>query len=159
MQTIKDLMKTQTVSVVENDSIRNVATRMFENNIGFVPVVDNEQKVVGTLTDRDITLAIGKTTKQANELKVSEVMNKNVHTIRPEEDAAMGLQIMRTKQVGRLPVVDAENRLKGVVSLNSIARKVKNTGDQEQLEYEGKENIVNTLHSLAERTSKKPISV
>ncbi len=154
MKTVNEIMKSQPQSVTKNETLKSALNQMDKSNIGFLPVVDDNQKVIGTITDRDIALAIGKTSKSAQQIKVHEVMNSRVHCIKPEDDAASALKIMRTKQVGRLPVVDSENKLKGMVSLTGMARKIKNSKEQAELEHQGKENIVNTLHSLAERTQK-----
>ncbi|HKC69800.1 MAG TPA: CBS domain-containing protein [Bacteroidia bacterium] len=61
---------------------------------------------------------------------------------------------MRTKKVGWVPVVDKEGRLKGVVSLMGIVRKIKDSSEKTELEYKGEENIINTLHALANRKQK-----
>lgn len=129
---------------------------MEQSKIGFLPVIDESKKVIGTLTDRDLALAIGKSDKGPNDLKVEEVMNKNVQTVKPDADATEALKIMRTKKVGRLPVVDNEQHLTGIVSLMDIARRVKDTPEKDSLEHEGEENIVNTFYSLAERNVHEP---
>ncbi|HXB41875.1 MAG TPA: CBS domain-containing protein [Bacteroidia bacterium] len=157
MKTVKEIMKTQPQSVVKNENLKNAAAQMGKSNIGFLPVVDENQKVIGTITDRDITLAIGKSNKTAQEIKVHEVMKSPIHSIKPEDDAASALKVMRTKKVGRLPVVDSENRLKGIVSLMGITRKVKISNELTDLENKGNENIVSTLHALAQRNSKVEI--
>lgn len=151
MKKIKELMTAAPQSCRADATIKSVASQMAQSKIGFMPVVDDNKKVIGTVTDRDVTLAIGKSDKEAKDLKVKEVMHKNVQTIEPEADATEALKIMRTKQVGRLPVVDGEQHLTGVVSLMDIARRVKDTPEKETLEHEGEENIVNTFYSLAER--------
>jgi CBS domain-containing protein len=157
MKAVKEIMKTPAKSVVKSETIQSAAKTMYKSNIGFLPVVDENEKVVGTITDRDIALAIGKNSKPSQEIKVHEVMNSTIHTIKAEDDTAAALKLMRTKQVGRLPVVDSENRLKGIVSLMGIARTVKNDAKKEEVEYEGTENILNTLHSLAERNQKAEV--
>jgi predicted transcriptional regulator len=154
MKTIKEIMTSPAQAVEKNETIRSAANLMYKSNIGFLPVVDKDNKVVGTITDRDITMAIGRTNTPVHELKIHEIMNKKVHTVDSKDDAAMALKIMRTKQVGRLPVVDTENRLKGVISLMGIAHRIKNNSQKNELEHSGEENIINTLHSLAERSQK-----
>ena len=128
---------------------------MTKSNIGFLPVIDEHKKVIGTITDRDVCLAIGKGSKPVNELKVYEVMNKKAHLVKQDEDVATALKVMRTNQVGRLPVVDDDNHLKGIVSLTHIVRKVKNSSEKEEIEYKGKENVINTLTAIAERNRKR----
>lgn len=153
MKTINEIMKTSPRSITKNETLKDAAKQMNTSNIGFLPVIDEDQKVVGAITDRDITLAISKNSKTADDIKVHEVMNSKVHTVQPEDDAASALNIMRTKQVGRLPVVDKENRLKGVISLMGISRNARNTTELSQLEHTGIENIIETIYSLAQRNS------
>jgi predicted transcriptional regulator len=154
MKKVKEIMRTQPQSVVKSENLKNASNHMFKSNIGFLPVVDENQKVVGTITDRDIALAVGKSTKTPQDIKVHEIMNSSVNSIKPDDDAVFALKIMRTKQVGRLPVVDSENRLKGVISLTGITREIKSNTDLAELENKGTENIVSTLHALAQRDSK-----
>ncbi len=155
MKAIREIMATSPISCGKNETIQSVVSNMSKSNIGFLPVVDESKKVIGTITDRDVCLAIGKSNKPVHELKVHEVMNKNTHLIRQEEDVASALRIMRTNKVGRLPVVDTDNHLKGIVSLTRIARKIKDSQDKAELEYAGKENVINTLSAIAERNQSK----
>lgn len=153
MKKVKEIMTTEPFSCQQNETIQTVANQMSKSNVGFLPVVDDSKKVIGTITDRDVALAMGNTEKSAKDIKVQEVMNQEVHTISPEDDATTALKIMRTKQVGRLPVIDKEQHLTGVVSLMGIARKIKNTTEKDLLERQGDENIVNTFYSIAERNA------
>jgi len=155
MKTIKEVMARSPISCGKNETIQTVANQMFKANIGFLPVIDESKKVIGTITDRDVCLAISKGHKPVHELKVQDVMNKNAHFIRQEEDVSSALRLMRLNQVGRLPVVDTENHLEGVISLTRIARKIKDSNEKAELEYAGRENIINTLGAIAERNKSK----
>lgn len=154
MKTVKEIMTAKAECVTKNENIKTAASKMEKSNIGFLPVVDENDKVIGTLTDRDITLAIGNTSKTPQEMKVNEVMNTTIHTIKAEDQAADALKLMRTKKVGRLPVVDKDNKIKGVITLSSIANKIEKSSEQAELEHSGSENILNTLRSLSQRSKK-----
>ncbi len=149
MKKVKEMMATTIQSCTTDEPIKKVSVQMRESNIGFLPVLDNSQKVIGTITDRDIALAIGKTSKTMEELKVKDAMNSSVHAIHEDDDATEALELMKTKQIGRLPVVDDENKLKGVLNLSRIARK-SNEGTQD-----GKEKVMETVYSLADRSKNK----
>ena len=153
MKTISEIMSTPPQSCEKNTTVQAVVNQMSKSNVGFLPVVDEDNKVIGTITDRDIALALGKSTKPVKELKVHEIMNPQVHSINPEEDASAALKIMRTKKVGRLPVVDKEKHLQGVVTFTRIARKINDGSERSELEHAGTENLVSTLYSLAERNA------
>jgi len=150
MKQVSEFMNVSPQYCSRSEGIQALANRMFRSNIGFLPVVDENNNVIGTITDRDVALAIGRTNQPLEKLKAGDIMNTGAHTILPEDDVDRALEIMRTQQVGRLPVVDKEKKLRGVVSLLGIARRIKGNGEKE-LEHEGKENIIHTLHAIAER--------
>jgi predicted transcriptional regulator len=155
MKAIKEIMKTAPLSCGKSETLQSVVNQMYKANIGFLPVVDENKKVIGTITDRDVFMALGKTNKTPKDLKVQEVMNKTAHLIGQDDTVVTALQVMRTKHVSRLPVVDSESRLKGVVNLARIARNVKDSSEKNELGHAGSENILNTFISLAERNSNK----
>jgi CBS domain-containing protein len=154
MKTIKDLMTPSPQYCEKNESLKDVARKMAQSNIGSLPVVDENKKVIGMITDRDIALALGRRQGAVAEVQVHEAMTPQVHSLRADEDATAALKMMRTQKVGRLPVVDAENHLKGIISLNGIVRKVQDSSDKAEINYSGKENVHRTLESIAERNRK-----
>ncbi len=138
----------------KHETLHDAAIQMFKANIGSLPVVDENKKLVGIITDRDICLAAANSDKKnLSEVKVHEVINRGiqVHTVTPEDDLQTALRIMRIKKVGRLPVVDREQTLQGIVSLNHILRKTHGSDDEAEVEYAGDENVIKTLHALANR--------
>jgi CBS domain-containing protein len=151
MKIVKDIMVNYPKSCTKHDSLKNVVTEMSNSNIGSLPVLDENKRVIGIITDRDITLTLGKTGRNVNELRVADAMTNSAHTVTPEDDTATALRIMRTKKVGRLPVVDHEQRLRGIVSLNRIVKETHGRKDAPELQYGGQENVINTLYSIAER--------
>jgi CBS domain-containing protein len=154
MKQVKDVMCDSPKHCEKNESLKNVVNEMSKSNIGSMPVVDKDKKVLGVVTDRDICIGLAKTNKPLSELKVSEVMSSQAHTCTLEDNADNALKIMRTKKVGRLPVVDKEGRLKGILSLNGIVRHHHKNNEKVEEQYPGEENVMNTLHSIAERNHK-----
>jgi CBS domain-containing protein len=155
MEKVKEIMTDTPFSCKEDETIQQVANQMSKSNIGFLPVIDKNQKVVGTITDRDVVLSLARTAKTPAQLKVQEVMRKETHTVDPEDDATKALEIMRTRKVRRIPVVDSDKRLRGIVSLTGLARRIRNSSNRNHFEYQGKENIISTLHALADRDSNR----
>jgi CBS domain-containing protein len=102
------------------DTLWTAAQIMWENDCGCVPVV-KDNKVVGMITDRDICMAAWTQDARLSELRVSPVCSHEPLLCSPHDTVAKAEEIMRTRQVRRLPVVD-ENRLVGILSLNDIAR-------------------------------------
>jgi CBS domain-containing protein len=93
---------------------------MWTRNCGFLPVVGQEGKVVGVITDRDICVALGTRHRPAGDITVAEVMSLKVHSCVPEEDIHIALKTMRQGRVRRLPVIAKDGALVGVVSIDDI---------------------------------------
>lgn len=138
------------------ETLQSVVSEMAKSNIGSLPVIDENKKVIGIITNHDVCVALGNSKRAPHEIKVQEVMTRDVHTCGPEDDAATVLKIMRTKRVSRVPVVDGHLKLQGILSLNGIVRGIHESIDRDEISFGGKENILNTLHSIAER-NREPV--
>jgi CBS domain-containing protein len=114
---------------------------MWEQDCGVLPVVKADGKVSGMITDRDICVAIATRGRTADQIAVRDVTTATICTCAPDDDAIVALQTMKSQRVRRLPVVDAEGRLKGILSLNDV---VTHTGAASSTE------IVSTMASICE---------
>ncbi len=138
---VKDVMTANVVSVGKYDDINRVIQTVSELNIGGLPVVDNENHVVGIISEADILSAMGmeKEPTFRDILKhlvgeslperklgdiVGDIMTFPVVTVRFDEDISVAAQAMHEKRIRRIPVVDAENRLMGIVSRRDIIRAI-----------------------------------
>jgi CBS domain-containing protein len=92
---------------------------MWTGNCGFLPVVGNEGKVVGVVTDRDICIALGTRGRPSGEVTVVDVMSQKVYSCGPDDDVRMALGTMRDGRVRRLPVISNKG-LVGVISMDDI---------------------------------------
>ena len=112
---------------------------MMEYDCGALPVVDNENKVVGMITDRDIAIAAATKARLASEIRVSEVISRKVYSAMPDEDIHTALKIMRHEKVRRLPIVNRDGMLQGILSLNDIALRAEEEEGRRhpELTYEG----------------------
>jgi CBS domain-containing protein len=119
---VKDLMATEVKSCATHNTLNTAAQNMWDNDIGCVPVVDTDHRVVGMLTDRDVCMAAYIQGVPLTGSLVTSAMSKQVFSCAPDDDIASAEKLMREKQVRRLPVTDAEGRLAGIISLNDIAR-------------------------------------
>jgi len=93
---------------------------MWKGNCGFLAVVDAEKKVCGVITDRDICVALGTRNRTAGEVAVEQVVQRKLHACSPEDDIHIALQTMMDEHVRRLPVVDLNGNLVGVVSMDDL---------------------------------------
>jgi CBS domain-containing protein len=118
---IEQIMTRDVAVCAASDSLNRAAQLMWEYDCGCVPVTDGENKIVGIVTDRDITMAAYTQGKPLTDISVGEIMSRDVVTCSAGEALASAESRMREIQVRRLPVVDASGRLLGVVSLNDLA--------------------------------------
>jgi len=102
------------------DSLSDAARIIWENDCGCVPVVEDD-RVVGMVTDRDICMATYTQGRSLSEMQVNGVLS-NAHTCGRDDPIGAAEQLMRTHQVRRLPVVDGEGDLVGMLSVNDILR-------------------------------------
>ena len=117
---IRDIMTPNPETVSEKDSVRDAARIMKQRDTGVVPVVDG-RKIIGLITDRDIVVRGIAEGKDCTSLRVTEVMTKNVRSV--EEDASVDevLRLMKGAEVRRVPVINRNNELVGIVSIGDLA--------------------------------------
>jgi CBS domain-containing protein len=120
-QSIKDVMTSNPCSIDADKSVAYAAKMMKDEDVGLAPIVEGD-KLIGMLTDRDIAIRVVAEGKNPEQVTVKEVASKQVVTIDPQQDLAEALRIMAKHQVRRLPVVEEDGRLVGVVAQADIAR-------------------------------------
>lgn len=106
------------------DSLAAAARLLWDHDVGVVLVVDpaRADRVIGTVTDRDICMAAFTQGRALGELQVATAMAREVFVCHPDEPAGEAMRRMRERQVRRLPVVDETGRAVGVLSLNDLVR-------------------------------------
>ncbi len=117
---LKDVM-TRNVEVIRPDApIAEAARKMNELNVGPLPVCEND-RLVGMLTDRDITVRATSAGKDPRTTPVREAMTDEVICCYEDQDVRDAARLMEEKQVRRLPVLNKDKRLVGIVSLGDVA--------------------------------------
>lgn len=119
---VEKLMCRDVKTVNMTDSLADAARIMWECDCGCVPVVNEEGRVSGIITDRDACMAAYLSGKPLRDLPVEGSMARQVMSCRPEDDILDAENVMRRAQLRRLPVTDANGRLLGMLSINDIAR-------------------------------------
>lgn len=119
---IADLMSRNVATCRADEWLDAAAKLMWDLDIGCVPVVDEQQHVIGIITDRDICMAAFTQGKAPQQIFVREAMAREVYSCLPDDNLAEAEEIMRKRRVRRLPVVDFDGRLVGLISLNDLAR-------------------------------------
>jgi len=120
-QIIKDVMTSNPCSIEAEKSVAYAAKMMREEDVGLAPIVEGD-KLIGMLTDRDIAIRVVAEGRDPDQVKVADVASKQVVTIDPQQDLDEALRIMAKHQVRRLPVVQEDGKLVGVVAQADIAR-------------------------------------
>jgi CBS domain-containing protein len=120
MSKIADIMSTDVRTVQPQDSLRRAAQCMQELDVGALPVCDGE-RLLGMVTDRDIAVRAIADGLNPDEACVSDIMTPDVAFCTTEQDAEEAKRLMGARQVRRLPVVDDNRRLVGIVSLGDLA--------------------------------------
>jgi len=129
---VRDVMSKDVQVARPGDSLQEVASRMAAGDFGFMPVADGDT-LIGTITDRDIAVR-AVAGGAACTSPVVEYISRDPHTARADDDLKSVLDAMGTKQIRRLPVLDKDNRLVGVVSLGDLSTRVKEKYAGEALE-------------------------
>lgn len=119
---VSDLMTKDVRTCSANDNLQRAAQIMWESDCGVVPVVDSENRVIGIVTDRDIAMGAYTQGQTLWQIPVSKVMAKQVHPVHDGDRIDVAEDLMRRVRVRRVPVLDGEGRLKGILSLNDLAR-------------------------------------
>lgn len=107
----------------ESDTIQRVAEIMCEHSVGAVPVLDDQGRLEGIVTDRDVCCRIVAARKPLD-TPVGEIMSTSVQTVFPDASLKEIEAVMRDFRIRRLPVVDEESKLLGFISIGDIARHV-----------------------------------
>ena len=123
MQTIQDVMTQDVQFVSPEDSVRRAAQIMDEFNVGAIPVCDGD-KLVGMITDRDITVRSTAAGQAPETTRVGDVMSTDVRTCSASQSVDEVLSQMGDVQIRRVPVVDQQShKMIGIVSLGDMATK------------------------------------
>jgi len=124
MTTVSKVMTRAVRTLSPADTVVMAAQLMDELDVGVIPVCDGD-KLVGMVTDRDIVVrAVARSLDGST--KLSEVMSGDVRCASEEQSADQVLRAMALGQIRRMPVVDGQQRLVGIVSIGDIASKDRN---------------------------------
>lgn len=120
---VRDIMTTNVVSCRRGTDLATAARLMLDKRFGTLPVVDEHGRVAGIITDRDIAMAAATRQRNATHIAVHEAMSRHVKTCLANDDIGTALTIMEERRVRRLPVLDGDGRLAGILSIDDIVRR------------------------------------
>jgi CBS domain-containing protein len=129
------------------DSLAAAARILWEHDFGCAPVIDEGGHLHGMLTDRDICMAAYISGRGLHDLKVADIMTRNVASVRPQESLRDAELLMRARGVRRLPVVDDQRRVIGLLSCNDLCRWVDDGGSNDSVHHDAV-HLVRTLATV-----------
>jgi CBS domain-containing protein len=119
--TLKNIFTPIVVAAVPDDSLAEVARGMLKHNVGTMVIVDDDRRPVGMVTDRDLVMALA-VRELSPKTQVRKVMSPHVLAVVEDMSIDATTRSMKEHNVRRLPVVDKENRVVGIVTLDDLLR-------------------------------------
>ena len=118
----RDIMTPDPQCVTPSDTVTEAARIMRDSDVGIVPVIDdsNSMRLAGVITDRDIAIRCVAEGRDGT-CRVSDLMSAEVVTALPDDDVSRVMDRMKTEQVRRIPIVDGDQRLVGIIAQADIA--------------------------------------
>lgn len=120
---VKTIMHSDVVCAKPNMSIKDAAKLMQSLDIGAIPV-KKQNKIIGIITDRDITCRAVASRRDIYKLKVKDIMSEKIQYCGPEEDIDIAISKMENNKIRRLVVLDEDKKLSGIICLGDLANKV-----------------------------------
>jgi CBS domain-containing protein len=117
---VSDIMKRPPATCSTNASVADVARIMHDNKCGFVPIIDPRGAVVGVVTDRDVCLLVGDKHRAMTHISVEAAMSRPVFSCYADEKVQVALGTMARRHVRRLPVLNKNGHLEGVLSIDDV---------------------------------------
>ena len=145
---VKEVMTPDAKAIWITESLADAAKEMWNNDCGALPITKDGRKVVGMITDRDICMAGAMRDRSLAHISVEEMMNKCIYAAEPEEDIEQALQTMREHKIRRLPVLNPEGELEGILSMNDIVLHAKaQNGKKSPIDYR---EVVKTYQAICD---------
>ena len=118
----RDIMTPDPTCCLTTDTVERVAQIMRDEDVGSVPVVSDKTNkgLMGIITDRDLVVKVIAGSRDCRNTTVVDVMTPNVVSVRPDDDVNRAMQLMGQHQVRRLPVVDDNNNVVGIIAQSSV---------------------------------------
>jgi CBS domain-containing protein len=147
---IAEVMTPGPIMCAPETTVAEAAHLMWEGDCGVLPVV-NGRTLKGVVTDRDLFIALATRDAKASQLTVGAVAQKNPVTCSPRDDVHQAMGKMKSHRVRRLPVVDADGTLVGIVSMNDLVLAI-----SPETSLGGR--VVDTLQTISEHQLPVPVA-
>lgn len=118
---VKDCMCNKVVRATSDTTLDHIAKLMQENDVGCIPICNNENNVIGFITDRDIITRCVANNKSCNQTKASDIMTTKVIKTTPDTEIEEVTKTMSNNQIKRLPVIE-NNQIVGIITIGDLAQ-------------------------------------
>jgi CBS domain-containing protein len=127
---VSELMTKNAATCRPDQPLHLAAQIMWDHDCGCVPVVDDSNAIQGMITDRDVCMAALMQGKSLSEISVGSAMSRAIYGCAHHDDIETAAELMRARQVRRVPVLDEQGRVLGVLSLGDFARALSNSSNK-----------------------------
>src|ERR1051325_9323723 len=117
---VRDVMTKQVAFCGPETNLAQAVELMWKNACGFLRVAGEGGNVIGVITDRDISIALGTRDRRGSEVCARSVMSSRLFTCAPDDDVRTALKILKSEGIRRLPVIDGGGMLMGVLSIDDV---------------------------------------
>jgi CBS domain-containing protein len=117
---VKEVMMRTAASCSRETNLGTAVEILWDRNCGILPIVDAEQRVIEVVTDRDICIALGTRNRLPGDITVGEVASGRLFACGPEDEIRSALATMAQAKVRRLPVITADGKLEGILSMDDV---------------------------------------
>ena len=126
MKKCSDVMTQDPVCCLPTDTVSKAAQLMKDEDVGSIPVIEDEEtmKLIGIVTDRDLALQVVAPQRDPGSTQVEDVMTYEVITCRASDDVQKAVDAMAQHQLRRMPVIDSDHRIVGIISQADVATRV-----------------------------------
>lgn len=118
---VSEIMSRKPQFITTRNTLNEAANLMWKHDLGSLPIVDEDNHVVGMITDRDIAMAAFTQGKPLSDITVSTSMSAQLFCCGVNDDVGLAEDLMQQHQVRRIPVLGEDGRLAGILSINDIA--------------------------------------
>ena len=129
-KTCSDLMTRNPICCVPKDMVHVVAQSMKAQDVGAMPVIDSHEgkKLIGIVTDRDLALKVVAEGRDSRKTTVEDVMSRKMVVCKTDDDWQLALDAMAKHQLRRIPVVDDQGRIAGIIAQADVATRIEEPG-------------------------------
>jgi CBS domain-containing protein len=149
---VNEVMTREVWTCRADDTANRAAQIMWEKDCGCAPVVDADGRLVGMITDRDVCMGAYTQGRALGEIRVADVMSKDVHSCGSDATIDYAEKLMREHRIRRIPVVDFAGRPMGLLSLDDLALEVGRAGTKKELKVE---DVALTLAAVCKPRSER----